>query len=553
MSHVEQRSTGQASGRSLTVGPSLMASLWRYRVPVVAATIVVAILVYWLSSLRPDVYEARATLVLQDASLASVFQPGNTGRVDPDRYVPQQANFATSRPVLQQVSDQTSVPLSQLNRQVTVEGDPELSQLSIIVSNGDPEQGAEIANAVADAYEALAEEQSIAQVQTANQIFEEQIASLREQIDELETRLANDPDDSVAQSRLRTLESQLLTLETRASEIAAGAIVFGSGVELRENALTPENPASPNPARDAVIAGVLAFGLATATAYWRAGSVKRVAHRVDPGEILGIPLLGEIPRFRKLARSPGGLMVSSEATEAYQFVLSSIDFSMAEINASSLLVTSAGAGDGKTSTALQLAMASARETRAVMLVDADVRARGLTSMLRAEDAPGIVQLANGHAELNDCVREYRLSDAATLSVVPAGQTPDDPVGLIRTAEFSDAVEQIKAKTDLAILDSPPLLPVADATVLAGRVDAIVLVVDADTHTEELMKIRERLTFVSTPLIGYVYNRAATDRSARQGYGYGYGSSSSEEASGWRRFLGDSSFLSRSGDSAGHRR
>lgn len=531
MSDVEVRDTGDRI-RALEDGPSLITSMWRYRVPIVVATVVAAVLFYWLSSLRPLTFVSTATVLLQDPTRAAAFQGGGSS-VDPERYVPQQANLVTSRPVLRLAAEETGLDAELIGRRVEVGANPELLQMTVTASANDPEVAATIANAVVDAYEVEARQQSVAQVETAEQIFAERIAVLREQIAEVEAELQARPDDTVAESRLRTLEGQLLTLETRASEVAAGAAAFGSGVQLREDALPPDDAASPNPLRDAMLAAMFAFALASAVAYWRAGSTRRVEDRADPGQILGVPLLGEIPRFSRVARSPQGLMAGSEASEAYQFVLSSIEFSMAEIGASSLLITSATPGDGKTSTALHLAIANARETRPVLLVDADIRARGLTELLRADDSAGLVELATGDVELRDVVREYRLTDASKLSVVPSGRRPEDSIGLLRTTAFTDAVEHIKNKTDLAIFDSPPLLAVADSTVLASRVDAIVLVVDRSTETEQLQKVRERLTFISTPLIGYVYNRAQTDRSSR--YGYGYGTEQAKPL--WRRLTG----------------
>jgi capsular exopolysaccharide synthesis family protein len=277
-----------------------------------------------------------------------------------------------------------------------------------------------------------------------------------------------------------------------------------------------------------MIAAALAFGLAAAVAYWRAGTTKRVESRMDPEDILGIPLLGEIPRFDHLGENASAFIGRRDVSEAYQFVLSSVEYSMASLNASSVMVTSATAGEGKTSTALQLAVASAHDTRTVMLVDADIRARGLTKMLRGDKDCGLSQLAAGNADLEDCIRKYRLSTTTKLSVIHAGTTPSDSVGLMRSAEFGKVMAEIKTKAELTIFDSPPLLSVADATVLASRVDAIVLVVDSNAETEQLRKLRERLAFVPTPLLGYVYNRATSEHSAS------YGDDHDEPASRWSR-------------------
>jgi capsular exopolysaccharide synthesis family protein len=277
--------------------------------------------------------------------------------------------------------------------------------------------------------------------------------------------------------------------------------------------------------RDAAVVATLGFGLASAFAHWRSGRSQRIETRVDAAAVLDVPLLGEIPRFKGSGSLRGGnLVLGGEASEAYEFVLSSIEFALAEVGGSSILITSASPGDGKTVTALHVAMAAARESRRVRLVDTDLRAHGLTSLLRAEHRPGLVQLAAGEVSLDECIRPYRLSDRARLDVVPAGVSPANSTGLMRAPEFRGAIEYIRRNSELAVLDSAPLLAVADATVIATQVDAIVLVVDSRTPVDQLRKMRERLTFVPTPLLGYIYNRADTSRAARDGYGYGsYGS------------------------------
>jgi capsular exopolysaccharide synthesis family protein len=536
MSDVEQRRVFDDGRGTLDSGLGLIASVWRYRVPVTAATIVVAALFYLLSSLQTPSYDATATVLLRNTSLDGVLQGGGGNVIDPERYVPQQANLVTSRPVLQRAAQQAGVTLQRLNDSVTVAADPELSQITVTAPAPDPEEAAMIANTVVDAYEEVSREQSIAQYESTNQIFEERMTALREQIEEVEARLEENANETVEQSRLRTLEGQLLSLEMRSSEVAAGAVTFGSGVQLREDALPPDAPASPQPLRDAAIAAVLTFGLAAAVAYWRAGTTKRVGSRMDPEEVLGIPLLGEVPRFKELGGGASAFVGRNEASEAYQFVLSSIEYEMERLGASSLMITSAADGEGKTSTALHLAIASTHARRPVVLVDADIRARGLTKMLRADDTPGLVQLATGNADLQECIREYRLSSSSKLSVVHAGRTPGDSISLLRTTEFAEAMEQIKGKADLAIFDSPPLLSVADATVLAAQVDAIVLVVDSHAKRQQLQKLRERLAFVSTPLLGYVYNRASSEQGAASRYGYDEEAQQPGRSSGWRRLI-----------------
>lgn len=501
-------------------GPTLLASLWRFRFPLLAAVAVIGLLGYILSSLQPTRYQSAAVMVLRDPGSAGVFSTDSFNS-DPDRYVSQQANLVLSASVLGPAAEALgNETVESLSDDVTVESDGQLNQISITASADEPQAASVKANTVAETFEQVSREQSRGDVVRANDVLEEQIATMREEVEELDRRIQDNRNDVVAADRLRSIEGELLALEIRSTELAADAALFGSGVRLRENAPVPDEPASPQPLRDAGLSAALALVVGTAIAYWRAGRHQVIETRSDPGSVLDVPLLGEIPKFSRAGSGPSGVLPGSEASEAYEFVLSSIEFSLADINGSSVLITSAAAGDGKTATALHLAVASARETRRVILVDTDVRVHGLTTLLRAEEHPGLVELAEGSVELDECIRRYRLSDTAQLAVVPSGQTPDDSTGLMRAPEFKKAIRDIRDAAELVILDSPPLLAVADATVLATQVDAIVLVVDSQTERDQLMKVRERLAFVPTPVIGYIYNRANVDRATKDGYTYG---------------------------------
>lgn len=530
-------------------GPSLVESVWRYRYRLLALVVVCGLLGFWISGLQPEKYSATTIVLFRDASDSGLFSDLGSFVSDPERNVSQQASRVESRTVLERAAEQLQgEDFRSLERKVDVEPEVELNRMQIIGTAPTRQGAVEIANAVGEAYETITREENLAATEQANTVLEKQISEMRDQIEQLDQRLANNPNDEIAASRLRTLDTQLVTLETRASELAANAAVLGSGVRMRELAVPPEEPSAPQPLRDAAIAAAIALAIGSFVAYWRAGSHRRVEARTDPGPVLNVPLLGEVPKFSRVNAGPSGLMPGSAASEAYEFVLSSIEFSLAELDASSVLITSAAPGDGKTATALHLAIASAREERRVVLVDADIRVHGLTSLLRADAHDGLVQLADGKAQLDECIRRYRLSDKSQLEVVPAGRPLEDSTGLMRAPEFKKAMQQITGHAELVIVDSSPLLAVADASILASQVDAIVLVVDRDTELEQLLKVQERLAFVPTPLIGYIYNRANVDRVARDGYTYGQ---KGNESSWSRLFAGRSNNSSTSeGERAG---
>jgi capsular exopolysaccharide synthesis family protein len=496
-------------------GPSLVDAVWRYRYRVLLAAVVCGVLGFLLSGLRAPQYTGVTTILFRDPSESQIFDTGAV-EADPERLIPQQASRVLSRDVLQRAArNLNGEAVESLERKVGVEPDVQLNRMVITGTDAAPAAAAEIANTVAVAYERTIAEENTTQFEEAGRVLQQQMNGLNEQVAELDDRLRTNPDDPVAASRLRTYESSLLALETRASELAANAAARGSGVLFREEAIPPEEPSSPKPLRDGILVAALGFAVASSVAYARSTSRRRIDGRADPASVLDVPLLGEIPTFSELSAGAGSMLPGSEASEAYELVLASVDFSLTGDRPASILVTSAKPGDGKTSTALQLAVAAARQSRRVTLVDGDVRAHGLSTMLRADEHNGLMHLAH-HAGLDECTRRYRLSETAQLAFVPTGApggaaVTGSPASLMRTPELKHAFDRIKGDADLVIVDSPPVLTVADTTMLASYVDAIVLVVDRNTELEELVKVQERLAFVPTRVLGYVYNRAVQGR------------------------------------------
>ena len=502
-----------------------MASIWRYKYVVAVAMLVGGLLGYFLSSSQAPQYEASSRLFLTDPS-----DPGllsfDTRSIDMDPYVLQQLERVTSQPVLSAAAERLGddVSAASVGRSVSAEADLEVDAIVLSATAEEPERAARIANAVITAYEEQAASETQEEAELAIAEIQGQIQQLQEQLAQAEQAVAANPDDTVEAARARTLTEQIIALDSKASDIAARAAIFGSGIDVAEEASPPDAPFAPSPARDAVLGAVLLAAVAGAFAYWRAGQVNVVQTGAEPARILGVPLLGEVPRYKTSGRGTlaDRLSLGHAAAEAYQFVLSSVQFALAEVGGKTVLVTSAAPGDGKTVSALQLAVASVRDGRRTTLVDADIRAYGLTATLQAQELPGLSDMVRGNSDYNSALKRYRVDDDVVLPVITAGTQNSDPATLLRSPGFGRTTEELSAEADLVFFDTPPLLSVVDATIVANQVDGIVIVVSHNTSLSSLSKLKERLAFVSTPLLGYIYNRASDD-SGSSPYGYGYAS------------------------------
>lgn len=508
----------------LRYGPSLIESLWRHRVVVVGVTLLMGVLGYAIGLQEPEQYEATATLFLTDPNIGGESTGLGPDFVAVDDYVPQQAARIRSRAVLTGAVEQASqdVSVGDLADSLSVEASPDTLAISITVVSPTADAAADLANAVAQAYRVHRITVENDRVNTAVSELEGTVQQLTEERDNLQNQFEADQDNQALQARIQSLDSLILDSQARIDEARLSVRMRGDGVETFEEAEPPGSPTRPRPRVTAISFAFLGAIAAASWAYWYAYRSQRVLSRTDPERVLGAPPLGEIPLYRMSSSDPltGLLRVDPAAAEAYEFVLSSIEFALADIAGKSLLVTSTLPGDGKTTTTLQLAIAASRDRRRVVLVDADIRARGLSSVLGADDRTGLSDLAALDLGPSEVLRRYKFSEVSQIPVVTAGKRRGDPAALLRTHAFRKAMGDISDSAELLIVDSSPLLAVADAMIVADSVDGIVLVVSHGTPVKELEKVKERLKFVATPLLGYVYNRSDSSTAAAYGYGYG---------------------------------
>jgi Mrp family chromosome partitioning ATPase/capsular polysaccharide biosynthesis protein len=505
-------------------GPGLLEAVWQFKWLVAAVTLLAMALGFAASFLQPTMYEGEARLLLTDPRNVGVFR-GETGTtaLDPSRYVRNQAQVVTSTPVqrraLELVGERISI--RDLDERVTAQPSVDLDLITIRALDPTAEGAAELANAVAQAYMDQVTSEVQGNAQSAITELEQSKAQLEERIRNAERGLAANSGNTALQAERDAAVSQLITIESRSDQIAVDAALYGSGVELFERSELPESPASPKPLRNAAVAAILGLLAASAYAWWRAEHTQSAERRQDAAAVLGAPLLGEIPDFSTVGITdavPTVTAPKSVAAEAYQFVVASLEFALDSSGGSSVLLTSASPADGKTTTALNLAVAAAKDGRKVLLVDADERVRGLTRNSELPAEPGLTDLRDEELPFDGCVAEWRLAPDFSLPFIAGGSKVADSAGFFRTPGFRTAMHRVKQQADFVMVDSPPLLAVSDTSAIASQVDGIVIVVARGTPLKLLEDVRQRLAFIGTPLLGYVFNRGVGGK----GGGYGYG-------------------------------
>jgi capsular exopolysaccharide synthesis family protein len=247
--------------------------------------------------------------------------------------------------------------------------------------------------------------------------------------------------------------------------------------------------------QDDRIAGVLATlrqgDVAGVLAALRRGHPVRTNGRVPPG--------GE-RRDLVVVQEP-----ASPVAETFRMLRTALLFSSPAAPPQVILVTSAAAGEGKTVTALNLASTLADAGRRVLLIDVDLRHPGCHEVLGARLSPGLSSYLAGGVDLDEVVREVASPRIAFLS---AGPPPAHPAELIGSDRMREALALVREHFDFVILDSPPVLPVTDAVLLARLADAVVLVMNGRKSPREFVRrARDQLLHVGGNVIGVVVNNA----------------------------------------------
>jgi Mrp family chromosome partitioning ATPase len=495
--------------------PGIVASLRRYWGIVVAVTLLGALAGYGVAQLPPVRYQADAALILSDPGGPSVLGGGGalTGD-DREVYLAKQADIMTSTVVLERALKLLGSRASpeDVREDLDVQPSANMASVSIAATSADSQSAAALANAVGTAYQQVTAESTAADAQRA-------IASL----EELRNRYQADLDASPRSAdgrltfRQQQLVSQIADLQQREQDITAQAKVFNSGVQYFEQAEPPASPSEPKPKVGALLGGLVGLLAAGAWAWWAAARNPRAEGRDEPARILGAPLLGEARRL-PASQAATGTPVTPPAfdpplDDAYHLVVASIEHELAGVGGNSIAVMSVGPGDSGTSTALQIATAASQENRNILLIDADVRTRRLSE--RVEVAQ-VAREHNGHttrmrrAEPAGA-KEYtdRLVSTDSGMVLPVAANPTEPWqprGSDRAVDVRHAVYSIGEMFDFVLIDAPALLASSDALGVAGQADGVLLVVSHRVALSKLRDVRDRLAFVKTPLIGYVYVR-----------------------------------------------
>lgn len=339
--------------------------------------------------------------------------------------------------------------------------------------------------------------------------------------------------------RLRELEQKVQADQrlydmffNRAKETSETMGFQAAHARVVEKAFPPLSPIKPNKQRVVLIALLLSALLGIGLAILRDMLDNSLASPDDVLEKLKVPLLGALPAVKMKKDHAGPYLgyiedVQSGFSEAVRSIRTGLVLSGLEKPHKITVVTSTNPAEGKSTVAINLALALA-QMESVLLIDADLRRPSISlAFALPGDAPGLSNVLAHNAVLEDCVKKID----AGFDVLPAGMVPANPQEMLSTARFKKLVNELSEQYDRIIIDSAPVNAVSDSLILATLADSLVYVVKADVTPQKIaLKSINLIKYNNLPLTGVVLNQMDIKKQDSYGkygyynYQYGYGRS-----------------------------
>ena len=541
---------GRTLGDYLTV-------LWRWKwmiVAIVVASTGGAYLYAWSQS--PQYSSAATLLYEQPVDPTNPLQTSYYSSMDRDMAVESVINIMGSTEIADraekylgdEVDDPYNVSAStRTSSDATSSGSGGV--VDIVATSGNPRESAKVATVYAQAVVEWRKAQQVDRVEVAIEAVEQALTTYNTEA-------------SRQSAEYLSLKQQLANLELLKTTSSADFKMVSPG-------MVPTEPFAPKPLKSAMLGMGVGLLIGVGLAFLLDPLTQRVRGKREAGEVLGLPILGSVPEIERDKLRHGNIVAltdpSGRSAEALRLIRSNLDYLNVD-RASSILVTSALAGEGKSTTACNLAVTMALAGKHVAIVDGDLRRPKIHEYFGLSNATGLSSVAFGDAQLRDALLEVSLAprrpgsdgsgaivrqraamdraggkpaagavttaatatprvleraagDMRKLLVLPAGPRVADPGEVVASRRFGEVIRELQSDdVDVVIVDTPALLEVSDAAAMASQVEALIVIVDiTKAHQMVLQEMRDILAPLPCKQLGAILVK--TKRSRSSGYGY----------------------------------
>jgi capsular exopolysaccharide synthesis family protein len=467
------------------------------------------------------IYESRAKVLVrpvQNVTSTSVSLP-QAPNLDTER------ELAVSQTVAEKVRSDlhlsTSLDALLGAVRVSVVGNTEVLLITYTDPNADT--AARVTNGFAAAYVDFRTSRVLDQFQAAAGAVQQRITALQADISDLNRKIAGESDPTAQaslQAQRDTLVGQLGALQQRMVDLEAAGTTLSGAAEILQTAEVSQTPISPQKLRDGILGVFAGLVLGVGFAFLRERVDDRIKTRAELERRMGAPVIAAVPRVQGWRRPEDAQLIlrrdpKNPVSEAYRTLGTNIQYIASQQQLRVIMVTSSMGGEGKSTTTSNLAVVLAQTGKRVILISADLRRPRIHSFFGLRNDVGLSNVLSEGIALAQVARDPGIPN---LRIITGGFIPNDPAALLGSQRAARFIESLRDVADFVLIDTPPVLAVADASVLAPLVDGAVFVVDADHSSRSAMvQSRDQLEHAGANIIGIVYNNFDPGQSSAYPY------------------------------------
>lgn len=482
---------------------------------------------YLISSQITPVFQASTTVLINEAP--STRTTDYASLLTSERLTQTYSQLITKQPVLDGVIQllNLDISLTDMRRNIVVSPVRETQLIEIRVTDTDPERASQIANTLVTVFAQQNQALQAARYGDTKENLALQLSEIGARIQENNQALlalSENPANKPERDRLETLLTQdrqtyaylLQTFE----QVRLAEAQTTSNVIQAEPASVPTRPVRPQPFQNTIIASAVGLVLAIGIALLIETIDDSIKGPEDVTRNTGIAVLGVISKHSEDGNRPISIsQPRSPVSEAFRALRTNIQFAAVDREIRTVLITSPSPTEGKTTISINLAAVLAQSGKRVALVDGDLRRPKLHKRLGLPNRAGLSSLfVQSHMYLDGSLQK---TETPNLWVVTSGDLPPNPAELLASEKMTSILTGLQQQLDLIVVDSPPIMAVTDAAVLAPKVDGVVLVVrPGATKISALESCVEQMSRVGANILGVVINDVEFGNS-RFSYNYYY--------------------------------
>lgn len=494
----------------------------------VALTVLVAIgAAVGVSLFKEPVYEARSELLLQASAQEALLNPAQGVRPDPQRAVDTEIGLLRSEPVREMVRRRVG-PAAASMVSARPQGDSDI--IGLTARSTSARRTAAVVNGYAMVFIEFRREREVARLTAAADELDRKVSALQGQLDQLDDQIAQAAPGGPGNLRSRrdALVAQQASLSERLTQLQVQSSLETGGVQLVAPASVPRSPLAPSPARDGALAAMVGLVVGVGLAYLLDQLDDSITASDDVEDVEhDVQVVGTIPRMAAWTQRHDAVLASlsephGPTAEGYRRLAVSLVTLGVGDDVRVLQVTSPIVGQGKTTTVANLAVELARTGRRVLAVGCDLHRPRLHAFFELSNEVGLSSALDGGLPLDALSRAVqRVPNVDGLGVVGSGRADSHDGAVLSGPRMQQVLSSLRDQADVVLVDSPPVLGVSDAAVLATKVDATLVIAAAgSTNKRQFGAAIGLLRQVSANLIGVALNNVVGE-DAYYGEAYGY--------------------------------